>query len=212
MITSITVTASSQLTRLSADRANLTGNGAVNIQANKLSYLSLKYCNMGSGSSVKWNIKGCEIPNTVYRETGGRDTDFVSNSSNVYIYPEDLELWLEGNNIKIQVVTGDADDEDVGYYFRLGYVEDLTRNLIYRDKGGAEAGAHLRTVGSNGTVNTNDSIKDVSQTSWNYDEKYSFKDVGSRLVAGTKYHWEVWTTANFFVVEATNNFYLYPFG
>ena len=183
--------------RLKANYANLKVANAVNIQAHGLTYLSLQYCNMGDGTT--WNVRGCEIKNYYYYKPGNSDTDIWSNTRDAYLYPADMELWLEGNNIRFHVYNNDEDDEDVGFWFRMGYVNDKSRTVFKNTRSG------------NGNTRCGVKLRTEDKTHfWSSSEgTFSLSSIPT-LENGKKYHIEFWSTDEW-NRDRVNHHYFYPF-
>ena len=168
---------------------------------------------MMQSSSNIWKIRGYEFPWETYKATGGGDTNiWTSTKNSPFFYPEDMELYLEGNAIRIRASSGNGADEDFGYYFRMGYLSDDSVTVFrnYRSRGsnnGTQCGVKFRTEEQAAAHSGNGF--------WNFDRNkgagsYSMATVG--LEPGTVYHVEFWATAKDWYDEAYNEHYIYPFG
>lgn len=187
---------------MKANHANLKESAAVNIQAQNLTYLSLQYCNMGSGAI--WNIRGNVIKQSIYHKThdGHEETYYVGQ-----VYPEDMELYLEGNDINIHIYCDDKDDEDTNYYFRLGYVTDTSRKISQSYDGEAQNGADIYKASySSGSYKRGSQLFTIDVGGAVY-----WKDKTSVLTSGELYCVRAWTDDDWRGQDGVD-YYVYPFG
>lgn len=209
---------------ISANHANLSAKtGAVDIQALGLTYLSLQYCNMYKDDTYKgtysnqamggiWKIMGTDIPYAVMAMPGDSDTDIWSDWYNRYLYPESLELHLEGNGIRFHCWNGDNDNEDLGFWFRMGYVSSDSVIMFENSRSsssGNRCGVKLRTE-EQANNKSDDGFWNVSNNS--IPSSRTMAQIGSPK-QGEKYFIEFHSTdGGAFYEERSNHHYFYPFG